>query len=171
VTGRRSRERSLRVQDPAVTPATRRGLRARVVERWTPLFPDAAATEPLTAGEFAAACGWPDLVAAGTVAADEDPLALAGLRLSSIFPRHLLRRRDDGRLVPVAVDDAVALVRLTLAQRGRGDTPADAAHPLDAAADDADVGANLEAGAAEHSDAPTDDGQPGGERRRFFRRH
>lgn len=104
----------------------RLGLRRRIVERWTPLFDDEDGNEALTVEEFAAACGWADLVADGVVDADEEPLGLAGLRLSVIFPGHLLRVRDDGRLVPVSLDEAVALVRI--AARGRERVHGNKAH-------------------------------------------
>jgi len=110
----------------------RGGLRRRIAERWTPLFPDKTEPAMLTLEEFTAACDWDRLVTAGVVAPHEEPLGLAGLRLSTIFPRHLLRRRDDGRLVPITLDDAVALVRLTLAQEGRTATGASVLDDTDA---------------------------------------
>jgi hypothetical protein len=103
-----------------VDKAQKRGWRARIVEHWTPLFPDETEVTALTAEEFAEACDWPALRAAGIVAEHEHPLELAGLRLSTIFPRHLLRVRDDGRLVPISCEDAVTLVRIALAQERRG---------------------------------------------------
>lgn len=103
----------------------RGGLRRRIAARWTPLFEDEDEVTPITDEEFAAACDWERLRTTGAVAAHEEPLGIAGLRRSSIFPRHLLRRRDDGRLVPIAFDEAVALVRLTLALEGRGQRSAD----------------------------------------------
>lgn len=114
----------------------RDGLRRRIVERWTPLFPDETEPAMLTLEEFTAACDWDRLVATGVVASHEEPLGLAGLRLSTIFPRHLLRRRDDGRLVPITLDDAVALVRLTLAQDGRTATGAHVLDGTDAVTDE-----------------------------------
>lgn len=171
----------------------RGGLRRRIAQRWTPLFEDEAEVAPLSDEEFAAACDWERLRSTGVVAAHEEPLGIAGLRLSSIFPRHLLRRRDDGRLVPIAFDDAVALVRLTLAQDGRGhatDRALEGTHAIDDVTDAAgshtatggtadgtadgdtdgdtdgadDVGATVATGM---SDNATDDGRG---RRRFFRR-
>jgi len=97
----------------------RLGLRRRIVERWTPLFDDEGGNEVLTVEKFADACGWADMVADKMVGADEEPFSLAGLRLSTIFPRHLLRVRDDGRLVPVSLDDAIALVRIAATGRDR----------------------------------------------------
>jgi hypothetical protein len=105
---------------PDVDKAQKRGWRGRIVERWTPLFPEETEVTALTAEEFAEACDWPALRAAGIVAEHEHPLELAGLQLSAIFPRHLLRVRDDGRLVPISCEDAVALVRIALAQERRG---------------------------------------------------
>lgn len=153
----------------------RRGFRERIVERWTPLFTDDVEIAALTVEEFAAACGWDELRADGVVREDEEPMALAGLRLSSIFPRHLLRIRDDGRLVPIDVEDAVALVRLTLAQGGRSavarrttpDQPATAVSLADAqgvtAEGDGDASGRDEA-------ARADEGGDDGRRRFPFRR-
>jgi len=163
----------------------RGGLRRRIAERWTPLFEDEAEVAPITAEEFAAACDWERLRATGAVAAHEEPLGIAGLRRSSIFPRHLLRRRDDGRLVPIAFDEAVALVRLTLALEGREQRSADVLdgadtvtgpdeHPAGHAAmtdtttefDTADEPCETES--AEGTSATKADASRG--RRRFFRR-
>lgn len=169
------------------TERRRRGVRQRIAERWTPLFEDEADVAPISDEELATACDWERLRAAGVVAPHEDPLGIAGLRRSSIFPRHLLRRRDDGRLVPIAFDDAVALVRLALAQEGRDHgvvrvlegtaaVPDDnhahitaeiAATAFDAGSESRDGGADVTADAGDTTDTPTTDGRG---RRRFFRR-
>jgi hypothetical protein len=164
----------------------RGGLRRWLVDRWTPLFAAETTIASLTAEEFATACDWERLRSSGVVANHEEPLGLAGLRLSSIFPRHLLRRRDDGRLVPIAFDDARALVRLTLALEGRdtGATSDDILEGVDGASDESDdmdaldradtidVRVDENAADAAVNDAP-DAAETGGStrtRRRFFRR-
>lgn len=163
-TKKRTRTRSILVRND---DQKRGGLRRRIAERWTPLFDEENVVDALTADEFADACDWERLRASGVVDAHENPLSVAGLRLSSLFPRHLLRRRDDGRLVPIALDDAVALVRLTVAQNGRTARTVDQPDQVDARSSDDPAGGATAAG---DGVAETSDEGAAENRRRFFRR-
>jgi len=87
--------------------------------------PPVRAEVPLTEADLARACGWEELVARGVVPAASSPSAVAGLTPSCLFPGRLLYRRDDGRLVPVTLEEGAALVRWAV---GRG-TVADTAPP------------------------------------------
>ena len=159
---------------PHVDKAQKRGWRARIVEHWTPLFPDETEVTALTAEEFAEACGWPALRAAGIVAEHEHPLELAGLRLSTIFPRHLLRVRDDGRLVPISCEDAVTLVRIALAQEGRDRSASPGSDGLATETSATDAGGDVYDGTPVHrsdlDESPTDLGNSSSRRRFPFRR-
>jgi hypothetical protein len=89
----------------------------KLLAHYRPLYPCEleARRDPLTLTSIEEACGWSRLLAQGRVPHGSDPLGLAQLRLSNLFPGQLLWTRDDGKVVVVDVDEAVQVIHAAAA--------------------------------------------------------
>lgn len=100
----------------------RRALRHRLlglIARYRPLYPadGVGRVAGLTLADVEAACDWDRLQREGSAPLATNPLAVAGLRFSRIFPHQLLWTRPDGKVVVVDVAHAVTLIHDALEQR------------------------------------------------------
>jgi hypothetical protein len=71
----------------------------------------------LTLVDVETACGWKRLQLDGLAPLDTNPLEVTGLRFSRLFPRQLLWRHEDGKVVVVDLVQATTLVHETLERR------------------------------------------------------
>ncbi len=89
----------------------------KLLAHYRPLYPCEleARRDPLTLSGLEEACGWSRLLEQGQVPRGSNPLAVAQLRLSNLFPGQLLWTRDDGKVVVVDVDEAVQVIHAAAA--------------------------------------------------------
>ena len=89
-----------------------RQLMVKLLAHYRPLYPCEleARRDPLTLSDIKEACGWLQILEQGRVPHGSDPLAVAQLRVSNLFPGQLLWTRDDAKVVVVDMDEAVQII-------------------------------------------------------------
>ncbi len=89
----------------------------KLLAHYRPLYPCELETrrDPLTLTSIEEACGWAQLLEQGRVPHGSDPLQVAQMRVSNLFPGQLLWTRDDGKVVVIDVNEAVQVIHAAAA--------------------------------------------------------